>query len=435
LLSAKVQKVIVPSGLAPWCPDPPGRSSPALARAREEREAGRARAAREALGAHLVLRCAAEPSRAGPLRLAGRSARLARIRALLEVPGGASEEARALLDVLDAAEQVEAGEVARALARYAALLEHAGRYEEALEALGVLLRGLQSFRTPGEGCDMALAVARLNVGLTHWDRAAAALDVAEESARAGRDDRRVRLALLSRAALWAAQGRVADARTAVQALLGEAGGDAPSQALSESWSFLGMVLEGEGLRLEALQAQHQAFEQATDDASRRLALIQVGTLLRTLGAVDAARQAFTLVLSGPISFADAVAARLELLELASALDDRVAFERHRLELRAWGGRLPPGAMVEFLLRAAVGLARFEQRGRGWQHLEEAEAVVERHGLAGAGWPMAQVRSLLENPAELDRAVPTDAALSWECHEIAEVAEALQRHAASLYVNA
>lgn len=427
--------MIIPSGLALWCPDPPGRYSPALARAREEREAGRARAAREALGAHLVLRCAAEPLRAGPLRLAGRSGRLARIRALLEVPGGASEEARALLEVLDAADQADAAEMPRALGKYARLLEHAGRYDEALEALGVLLRGLQFFRSAGEGCDMALALGRLNIGLTHWDRAGAALDLAEEAARASGDDGRVRLALLGRAALWAARGRVADARTAVEALLGEAGGDTPSQPLSESWAFLGMVLEGEGLRLEALQAQHQAFEQAPDDASRRLALIQVGTLLRALGAVDAARQAFILVLSGPISFADAVAARLELLELASTLDDRVAFERHRLELRAWGGRLPPGAMVEFLMRAAVGLARFEQRGRAWQHLEEAEALVERHGLGKAGWPMAQVRALLEDPGEPGRAVPTEAALSWECHEIAEVAEALQRHAASLYVNA
>ncbi len=319
--------------------------------------------------------------------------------------------------------------------KYVALLESAGRVEEALAAVGALLRRLESFDTSSEGCDLALAVGRLNGKLARWDRAAAALDLADSAARAGGDPERMRLACLGRAALWTAQGRLADARGAVEALLGDAGDDTVDDSTAEGWASLGAVLERQGLSLEALQAHYQAFAHAAGEEIRRRALAQVGSLLRALGAADAARQAFTLLLAGPVSFPDAVAARLELLELASALDDRVAFERHRLELRAWDGRLPPGAQVEFLLRAALGLARFEQPGRAWQHLEEARLVAGRHGLREASARLEQVRALLEDHVENKGPVPLDATYSWECHELAEVAEALQRHADSLYAHA
>ena len=325
--------------------------------------------------------------------------------------------------------------LAGAFGRYIALLEASGRIEEALAAIGALLRSLESFDSPSEGCDLALAVGRLNGKLTRWDRAIAALDAADSAARAGSDATRIRLVCLGRAALWAAQGRLTDASSAVEALLGEVGNDAVDDSTAEGWASLGVVLERQGLPLEALQAHYRAFEHAAGEETRRRALAQVGSLLAALGAADAARQAFTLLLTGPVSFPDAVAARLELLELASALDDRVAFERHRLELRAWDGRLPPGAQVEFLLRAALGLARFEQPGRAWQHLEEARVVAGRHGVTDAAARLAQVRGLLEDHAEGRQPRPQDISHSWECHEIAEVAEALQRHADSLYVHA
>jgi hypothetical protein len=378
------------------------------------------------VAAHLVLRWL-EP---GSHRRAD-----ARIRGLLEVPGGPSEEARALLDLLDATALPGAPGLAAAFANYVALLEASGRAEEALAAIGALLRRLESFDSPPEGCDLALAVGRLNGKLARWDRAAAALELADSTARACGDAGRIRLACLGRAALWAAQGRLADACSAVEALLGEGGVDAVDDSTAEGWSSLGAVLERQGLPLEALQAHYQAFEHAASEECRRRALAQVGSLLGALGAADAARQAFTLLLAGPVSFPVAVAARLELLELASALDDRVAFERQRLELRAWDGRLPPGAQVEYLLRAALGLARFEQPGRAWQHLEEARTVAGRHGLADAAARLEQVRALLEDHAEDSRPVPPDTSYSWECHEIAEVAEALQRHTNSLYVHA
>jgi len=387
------------------------------------------------MGAHLVLRWLARPGLAGPVCLADRAERLARIRGLLEVPGGPSDEARALLEIVDAVEGIGETGLATALTKYASFLEHAGRHGEALAVIGVLLRRLESFDTPADGCELALAVARLNGVLARWDRAARALDLADRLARASGDAGCGRLVSLGRAALWAARGRLADAQSALEALLGEAGDDEAGEAIAAGWACLGAVLEQQGLPLQALQAQHQAFQHAADEGSRRRALVQVGSLLSALGATDAARQAFTLLLVGPIAFPDAVAARLELLELAAVLDDRVAFERHRLELRAWGDRLPPGALVEFLLRTALGLASFGQRSRAWQHYEEARVTAERHGLGEAERRLAQVRARLDDPAPEERRFAAEATLSWECREIAEVAEALQQHADSLYVHA
>ena len=163
----------------------------------------------------------------------------ARIRGLLEIPGGPSEEARALLDLLDATALPDAPGLAGGFGRYVALLEASGRPEEALAAIATLLRRLESFDSPSEGCDLALAVGRLNGNLARWDRAAAALDLADSAARASGDAGRIRLACLGRAALWAAQGRLADARSAVEAMLAEAGDDLVDDSTAEGWASLG----------------------------------------------------------------------------------------------------------------------------------------------------------------------------------------------------
>jgi len=135
-----------------------------LTRARAERAVGRRRASRDAAAAHLVLRWLGPDFHRGAV---------ARIRGLLEVPGGPSAEGRVLVELVDATVLPGAPGLAAAFERYVALLEASGRAEEALAAIGALLRRLESFDSFSEGCDLALSVGRLSGKLARWDRAAA----------------------------------------------------------------------------------------------------------------------------------------------------------------------------------------------------------------------------------------------------------------------
>lgn len=424
--------MIHPADLAACCPTAVERRTPALARAQSDRNSGRLRASRVALTAHLLLRRVAAGTAAG----SGETAALQRLRQRLEVPGGPSEEAHHLLLILDALMQHDDRDaLSRALTGYAIHLEHEGHFTEALLVIEHLLAGLPAFGSSAEAGDLALLVGRLDVTLARWGPAARALELAEGAARGAGQGGRLRLVQLVRATSWAAQGRLTAARALIETIVGRTDEDAPPDQLADAWSALGAALEGQGLLLEALQAHYQALQHAADGAPRRRSLADLGALLRGLGAGSAARQAFTLALAGPIPFADQVAARLELLDLAAALGDRVAFERQRRELAAWQDRMPPGAAVEFLTRAAEGLAGFGQPGRAGRLLQEALALAERHELHEAWFSIEQqlFRHAAATPHSSAQADPGAASipLPWEYPEIAEVAEALDRQAAIL----
>jgi hypothetical protein len=97
--------------------------------------------------------------------------------------------------------------------------------------------------------------------------------------------------------------------------------------------------------------------------------------------------------------------------------------------------MPPGAAVEFLTRAAEGLAGFGQPGRAGRLLQEALALAERHELHEAWFSIEQqlFRHAAATPHSSAQADPGAASipLPWEYPEIAEVAEALDRQAAIL----
>lgn len=425
--------MIHPADLAACCPAAAEPRTPALARARAARSSGQLRACRVALTAHLLLRRVADI----PLRVQG-SDTLQRLRQGLELPGGPGEEAHHLLRIVDALDQRnESGALRLALTAYAVHLEHEGHFAEALLVINQLLIGLPAFASQQEAGDLALLVGRLDVTLAHWGPAARALDMAEVTAMATGRGGRLRLVQLVRATAWAAQGRLTAARALIETIVGRTDDDAPADQLADAWCALGAALESQGLLLEALQAHYQALQHAADGAPRRRSLADLGGLLRGLGAGAAARQAFTLALAGPIPFGDQVAARLELLDLAAALGDRVAFERQRRELAAWQERMPAGAAVEFLTRAAAGLASFGQPGRATRLLEEALALAERHELHEAWFRIERqlfsrsgAEPQSDGPAEGSRSVIP---LPWEYPEIAEVAEALERQAATMVV--
>jgi tetratricopeptide (TPR) repeat protein len=422
--------VIQPAELAACCAAATERRVPTLVRARVARSSGQLRACRVALTAHLVMRRVATGSQTEA------DARLGRLRHELEIPGGPGEEARHLLQILDAMECDHShGELCRALTDYAVYLREQGLSIEALLVVERLLGGLSRFRSAREAADLALLVAGLDVALARWQAAGRALDLAETAALAAGQRGRLRLVQLVRATVWVGQGQLAAARRPLESIAGRADDEAPADQLADAWSALGGALETRGLLLEALQAHFQALQHAADGAPRRRSLAELGELLRGLGAGSAARQAFTLALAGPIPFGEQVAARLELLDLAAVQGDRVAFERQRRELAALQERMPVAAAVEFLGRAAAGLAAFGQGRRSRELLETALQLAEHHELHEAWFRIErQRRSWSATAPEPAAELALGAAglpLPWEYPEIAMVAEALDQQAETL----
>ncbi|HKV75014.1 MAG TPA: hypothetical protein VJN95_10885 [Gemmatimonadales bacterium] len=419
--------MIQPAELAVCCTADEARLAPVLARARHARTSGQRRGCRVALVAHLVLR---RVSLASETQGEG----IARLRGELEVPGGPGEEARHLLTILDALEAVPGGCcLCQALGGYARYLRDEGLCEEALVVVRRLLQSLDCFGTPSIAADLSLLVARLDITLARWPSSARALELAEAAATATEERGRLRLVQLVRAIAWVAQGRLTAARDLIESVTGRPDDGAPADQLADAWSALGEALEARGLLLEALQAHFQALQHAADGAPRRRALAELGELLRGLGAGSAARQAFTLALAGPIPFGELVAARLELLDLAAGLGDRVAFERQRRELAAWQERMPPAVAVEFLGRAAAGLAAFGQRRRSQEMRVAAMDLAEQHQLHAMWFRLDRQRrdAAIAGRIPFEGIGGGDLPLPWEYPEIAMVAEALDQQAETL----
>jgi hypothetical protein len=93
-----------------------------------------------------------------------------------------------------------------------------------------------------------------------------------------------------------------------------------------------------------------------------------------------ARLAFEIVVGSNASFIVATNARLELMELESAVGNRVAFERHRTDLRDAALRMPPSMEIDFRYKTGVGLARFGQHARAREAWAEGMRLAEAHRL-------------------------------------------------------
>jgi hypothetical protein len=172
-------------------------------------------------------------------------------------------------------------------------------------------------------------------------------------------------------------------------------------------SDLGAVYALEGRKVEAVQANYEAFRLTEDALQRMRVLGDVGIGLRELGAVDGARTAFEIVVAARTSFLVRTNAVLELMELESAAGDRMAFERRRTEAEKLQGRMPPSMLADFHFKTGVGLARFGQLGRSRQVLTSGMAVAEGHRLNAWYFRFERV---LDNLSACEAPAPESAAV-------------------------
>jgi len=356
-----------------------------LERARFERERNDDAASRCALAAYLVARVIDRALEGTPTD-EDRQAYAWQVESVRRYVGELDDrrpEARHLDGILDALRVTETAcspAVRMALTAFAYFLEHEGRLAEALDVLSLAARTHGAAIPASDFPAIALFAGRLNRLQARFEAATIAYAAAEEGALVTGDVNAQLVSRLGRAHVMRSQGNLPLARQTVEGVIAEAQTIGLTDTLSRAYADLGHVLTVQGDRLGALRATYEAFRLANDPLNRMRYLGDLGVELSELGYYDVARIAFGIVVSSNTSFIVKTNARLELMEIESASGNRVAFERHRGELREGAGRMPPTMAVDYRYKAGLGLARFGQLARAREVWSEGMRLAETHHL-------------------------------------------------------
>ena len=357
---------------------------PFLERARLQREQERDVLARLALGAYVVARLINRllTMEAGPDALDGFHWQVDAVRRHIDdLPADAPETAHlaGIAAEVSAKGRISAG-LWMNLTAYAYFLEHEGRLEESLEILHLAARAQGEETPPEDFAAYALFAARLNRQLARWDIATTCYAAAEEAARACGDDVSALRGRLGQGAVHRGRGNYPQARAIAEDVVRQATqlGLVDAQALA--YADLGTIFTFQGMRLDALKAHYQAFRLTQDPLQRMRSLSDLAIDLSEIGAFEAARVAFEIVIASNTTLLVRVNALLELMDLESGLGNRVAFERCRSAIEEVRNSMFPSMATDYEFKLGMGWARFDQLGRAREALRRGLALAETHRL-------------------------------------------------------
>lgn len=322
-----------------------------------------------------------------------------------ELPASSAETGH-LVGIVDAV-PVDTDSIATlriSLMAYAYFLEHEGRFGEALEVVSLTTRSHGVEIPVSEFASCALFAGRLNRRLACWDQAVACYGAAGEAAEIVGDPALRLRSRLGRGSVCRGQGNLPLARTIAEDVLREATELDLTEIQLRAYGDLSAVYTSQGDKLEALRADYQAFVLAPDATARMRALGDLGVSFLDIGALDAARLAFEIVLKSNTSFWVRNNSLIELMDLESLVGNRVAFERLRTLADAERGSMPPSMVADYLRKVGVGFARFGQAGRSREILQTALAYAETHRLNAWYFKIEAAIQDLEKLAEQEQAV-------------------------------
>jgi tetratricopeptide (TPR) repeat protein len=315
------------------------------------------------------------------------------------------------------------------LTAYAYFLEHEGRLEESLEILSLAARS-QGPGTPApDFTAYALFAGRLNRQLARWDVASSCYATAEESASSTGDSVAMLRGRLGRGAVHRGLGNLPLAREIAEGVVRDAGGPQLSSVQALAYADLGAVYALQGLRLEELQANYNAFRLTSDSVQRMRTLGDLAIGLYRIGAFEAARLAFEIVINSDTSFVVRFNALLELMDLESSVGNRVAFERCRAVIEQSRDRLSPSVATDYQYKLGTGLARFGQTGRARTALTAGLEMAERHRLNTWYFKIEAAIKELAEQKEPQQAIPQASELS-EAPAVREMEVGLREYAAT-----
>jgi tetratricopeptide (TPR) repeat protein len=358
--------------------------APFLERARAEHEHERDVSARLALGAYLVSRLVdrllardeADAAQDGLLWQLD-----AVRRHLRELPADSPESAHlhGITDAIPLGSEPLAG-LRLSLMAYAYFLEHEARLEEAREVLVLAVRTHGSSVPTADFAGSALFAGRLNRLLARWNEATSCYHSAESAACEVGDQVMALRAQLGMSAVMRGRGDLKEAERLARGVLARAVEHALPEVEAMAYQDVGVALEAQGRRVEAVEAKYQAFQRTGDTLQRMRVLGDLGMGLAELGEYAVARVALEIVAESRSSFLVRTNAIIELMDIESAASNRLSFERRRAAAQSVRDRMPPSMSADFLFKLGVGLARFGQIARARDALSSGLALAEAHRL-------------------------------------------------------
>jgi tetratricopeptide (TPR) repeat protein len=268
----------------------------------------------------------------------------------------------------------------KSLNAYAYFLEHENRLEESLEVLTLAARAQGIKTSPSEFTAYALFAGRLNRLLARWDAATDCYRAAEQAGISTGDPVSRLRGRLGQGAVDRGRGNLPLARATAEDVVREATELGLPDVLAIAYGDLGAVYGLQGLPLEALKAQYEAFRFLRDPQLRMSSLGNLAFTLREIGALQAAHLAFTIVAYSSASTLVRVNALLELMDLEATNGNRVGFERCRAAAEDYQSLMAPSMLVDYHYKLGLGLGRFGQLARAEEALKAGMVIAEKHQL-------------------------------------------------------
>src|SRR5438876_4767297 len=308
---------------------------------------------------------------------------VATVRCCRDLPPGSTETSHLLglvRGTADAFEQRSAALVLPALFAYAHYLEDEMRLEEALDVLDTLLQLGDGTLVPSDAVSARLRRARVYRKLNEFD--AAERSYAEGGALAASigDTHSELLSRIGQALTVIGRGNLAQAEHTLRDTLTRAEAFADPEAQARAHHEIGVLLSIRGQPADAIPHVWRAFELYDEEIARLRALNDVGIMLLVLGDAESAERALTEVVRRKPTPEMADSAIIELMNCASYRRDRVGFERWREQCDARRESMPPNILVDYMLKAGIGRARFGQLDRAERLLASALRIADEAGL-------------------------------------------------------
>jgi tetratricopeptide (TPR) repeat protein len=308
---------------------------------------------------------------------------VATVRCCRDLPPGSTETSHLLGLVRgtgDAFGQRNAGLVLPALFAYAHFLEDEMRLEEALDVLDTLLEVGGTRLPPADAVGAQLRRARVYRKLNEFDAAEQSYAEGGALAAAIGDTHSELLSRIGRANTIIGRGNLAAAEVSLREILRDAErlDDAETQARAHQGIAVALVTRGQPI--DAIPHMWHAFQLFQDEMSRGRALADLGGALLIVGDPDGAERALLEALRRGGTQDFGTNALIELMHCASFRRDRVGFERWREQCHARRENMPPNILVDYLLKAGIGRARFGQIDRAERLLADALRIADEAGL-------------------------------------------------------
>jgi tetratricopeptide (TPR) repeat protein len=314
--------------------------------------------------------------------------------------------------------------VAPALLAYALYLEQESHLQEAEDALLTLLCVGGNRLGVSDATAAWLRLGRVRRLQADFPRAAIAYAEAGRAAAAVGDQSSVLLSRIGQCNVLYFQGNLAAAEQEWRSVLADAVGGGYRNAEAYAEHGLGTVLQRRGQPHEGAPHLWRAYELYDDVASQLRALGDLGSLLMTLGDLEAAEAALREVVRRGAAGETVSNAIIELMHSASFRRDRVGFERWRERSLEHLEGMVPNVRADYHLKVGIGLARFGSYVKAETHVRHALEIASAHGLHELVFRIERIGHGLRECGTPDHVEGTAA-------EPAQWSEALREVAASL----